>query len=533
MNTTLTFQKSWIPALLCLLVLLPAAAQTVPTGPLAITVEEAVEIALVSNYTLRAGELDVRNASAQVREAWGSVYPHLDVSSSYTRNIRSPNPFAGSEAGGLFGSLGFVDWLAYNERARTDGDDGTSPMPFDEFQRRQREGLEAVGFTPGGDNPFAVPNQFQSSITLSQTIYNNTAFSAIRGARTFQDVQRQGLQRQQQLIADQVRQAYYQALLARRQAGVTGQSVTRTERTLQEVSRMVSTGVAPKSQRLGAEVQLANLETQYVQVRNQAEAAVDHLKLLLGIPADAELRLVSSLEIDDQARLINISSEDMVTLALANRPDLDQARMVVEINRIDRSMARSGYLPTITAFASAGYSGSVPDNRSSFLSDPNDPFAYQAVERTFFSSSYWNPGVNAGLRMSWQIFDGFQTSARIQQRQIAVDQAQVAYDQLEHQVRIEVERALRDLRAAEARLTSQQHNVGLAELNFEYAEARLREGVSSPFEVREASDQLDQSHLYYLQAVHDYARARSALKTAVGAPLPSPSPLRMTQTLPE
>ncbi|MEX0746949.1 MAG: TolC family protein, partial [Rhodothermales bacterium] len=74
--------------------------------PVAIALEEAIQIALVNNHVMRSTRLDVDNANAQVREAWGQVMPQLDVQSSYTRNLKSANPFAGSEAGGLFASFG-------------------------------------------------------------------------------------------------------------------------------------------------------------------------------------------------------------------------------------------------------------------------------------------------------------------------------------------------------------------------------------------------------------------------------------------
>jgi outer membrane protein TolC len=509
-------------------------AQTTPQRTsLVLTVDEAVEIALVSNHVLRAMELDVQNASSQVREAWGSVMPQLDLQTNYTRNLKSPNPFAGSEAGGLFGSLGFLDWLAYNERARTDDNTQTTPISYDEYQRRQNEGLSAVGFQGAGDNPFAVPNQFQGQISLSQTLYNRSAFSAIRGARSFQELAETGLARQRQLIADRVRQAYYQALLASEQAVVAEQSVERTRRTVTEVARMVSTGVSPKSQRLAAEVQLANLETQQVQTENNAALAVDQLKQLLGVPASVHIELTSPLDVIERDAFQRISAENMMDLALANRPDLKQARLAIELNEIDRDMARAGYQPTVRAVASLGYAGNVPDSRTSYLSERDDPFAYRAIDNAFFSSSYWNPNASVGISMSWNLFNGFQTSARVQQRQIAISRARVEYEQLEQTIRLEVERAMRDLRAAEVRLENQQINIERAELSFGYAEARLREGVSTPFEVRDASDQLDQSRIFYLQAVHDYLRATSALETALGSQLPRVMPLRMTQTLSE
>ena len=79
-----------------------------PAGGRAVTltVDDAVALAVERAYAVRLAELDVRNAEAQIRGAWGQLYPRAEGSANYTRSVVSANPFAGSGAGGLFGSLG-------------------------------------------------------------------------------------------------------------------------------------------------------------------------------------------------------------------------------------------------------------------------------------------------------------------------------------------------------------------------------------------------------------------------------------------
>ncbi len=515
----------------------PAAAQLQPAAepaasgePLTLTLAEALQIALINNYTLQGNRLDVDNARAQVREAWGEVMPQIDASASYTRNVKSANPFAGSQAGGIFSTLGFVDWLAYNEQARSDDDPGSVPISFGEFQDRQLAGLEEAGITlDTGDNPFSVPNQFQNSISITQTLFSGSAFAAIAGAERFKELSTRGLERQEQLLIDQVRTAYYQALLAQEQARVVDQSVLRTGATLSEVTRQVAQGVAPKFQRLSAEVELANLETQLMQVQNQAASAVDNLKFTLGIPVSQPVQLRGTLEVDDVSPYLTVSAENAYDLALERRPDVDQAQIAVELREIDKQLTRSQYLPSLSAFANFAYTGSVPDNRSFTVSDADDPFKFTREQNSFFSSSYWQPSINVGFRLTWNLFNGFKTSAQAQQRQIAIERARLDQAQLEQSVRLEVEQALRDLETARQRILSQERNVERAALNYQHASTRLAEGVASQLEERQASEQLDQSRLNYLQAVHDYLVARSAFETAAGIPLQQQTDYRLTR----
>lgn len=493
-----------------------------------LTLDEALQIALVKNYAVRNTRLDVQNAGAQIREAWGQVLPQVDVTSSYTRNLKSANPFAGSEAGGLFSSFGFIDWLSYNETARTDDDPSTDPISFGEFGDRQKEGLEEIGASFGGnDNPFAVPNEFITGLTIEQTLFSGSAFAAIKAASRLRDINQRALDRQEQVLIDNVRQSFYTALLAQEQAIVQRESVLRTAATLDDVSKRVTQGVAPKFERLTAEVELANLETQLVQVQNQASQTLDALKMELGMPIEQPLRLRGALEVADEAVFMNVSVDNAVDQALANRPDLAQARLAVELRKIDKEITGAQYLPAVTAFANLNYMGRVPDDRS-IIKGTDDPFTFTQESNSFFDPDYWNPSIAAGVRLTWNLFNGFQTSAQVQQKQVAVDKARVDYEQALEAVRLEVGSALRNLQAARLRIESQEQNVSRAELNYEYALQRLSEGVATHLEERNASEQLDVSRLNYLQAVHDYLVARSAFQTALGKPLTEPSRLNLT-----
>ena len=317
--------------------------------------------------------------------------------------------------------------------------------------------------------------------------------------------------------------------LARRflQAGNEVVICGRTQATLDEVARRVAQGVAPKFQRLSSEVQLANLQTAYLQADNQAAIATDNLKLLLGVPISQPIRLRGALDVEDTARYVNVAETDAIALAYDHRPDLQQAQIAIELNEINESMTRAQYLPTLTAFANFNYIGNVPDDRSTITSDPGDPFAFGQRTNSFFSDSYWQPSVSGGFRLNWNLFNGFQTTARVQQRQVAVAKAQLDQELLVQSVQLEVDTALRNLRAAHRRILSQRQNVDRAETNYEFAQARLGEGVASALEEREASEQLDQSRLNYLAAVHDYLVAQSAFETALGMPFKAEEALRV------
>jgi len=79
-----------------------APAEAFAADTVSVTLEEALQIAMVNNYIVRRGLLDIDIADQQIQEAWGTVYPQINATGTYTRNLKTPNPFAGSDAGGFF-----------------------------------------------------------------------------------------------------------------------------------------------------------------------------------------------------------------------------------------------------------------------------------------------------------------------------------------------------------------------------------------------------------------------------------------------
>lgn len=504
------------------------AQQTTETSDLqdidqiTLTIDEAVQIALVNNYMLRRGMLDIDRANAQIREAWGSVYPQVNASGGYTRNIRTPNPFAGSDAGGLFETLGALEWLAFNEMARTDGDPNTAPIPLDEFMDRQQQGFRDAGVTPpgmDGDNPFAVDNQFEFGLSVSQAIYNGAAFAAIRGARQFRKISEDQYATEQQSVVQQVKSSFYGALLAKEQVNVLRSSTERLRRTVEDTRRSVEAGVLSKFDRVSSEVELVNLETNLIEAENQADLAVKNLALQLGLPTSAEINLRGSLEMGTEAVSQLYDAETAYEIALQQRPDLAQSEGFLDLLDVERSITRSSYFPTVNAFANAAYIGQVPSNRVTVSPVEGQDFTFQTSQRGFFDDNYWDTAVAVGVRLNWNIFNGFQTRMRMEQNHIDRKQAKIDVEFQKNAIYLEIEQAVRGVETALKRIRSQERNLEQAELNYEFAVTRLREGAGTPLQERQASSLLDQSKLNYIAAVHDYKVALSRYEKAIGNPV--------------
>lgn len=495
-----------------------AYAQTSPQdGPLSITLPEAVEIALARSYALQNAKLDFDDAELQVDVVWAQALPRLDANATYTRNLAVPNPFAGSGAGGFFDGLNAINWLAFNEVARTDNDDTTNPIPLDVYTQRTADGLAMAGAVNGNANLFLVENNVNVGLTATQILYDNAFFAGLRSARNARELSRIAVDLETHNVVRDVAVAFYGILLAEEQVRIQDKSVARSQANVDETKKRVAQGVQPQFAQLSAEVELANLQTQRLQTQNLAKNAMDNLKRLLGIAAMQPLAVRGSL--DEAQTAVNLPPKDQaIQDAFKLRPDMRQADLQVEAFEIQEDITWSQYLPVLSVFANLSYQGTIPDNRDFFFEDPPGSFMYQQGSNGPFSDNFWFPVANVGVQLTWNIFNGFETSSQLERNRIATRKARVGLAQLRTAVHLEVSQTLRDLQTARQQIQAQSQNVARAEENYRHAEIRLREGVSSPIELREASNQLDQSRLAYRQAMHDYLVAKVRYDVAIGDP---------------
>jgi outer membrane protein len=451
----------------------PALAQQVPAG--AMTLPEVVRSALDRSREIQQARYALDEAEGQVSEAWGSIYPVVGLSANYTRNL-SP-------------SVSFLPALIFNPQA---GPDELIPVRF------------------GADN------MWTSSITVDQPVLDAASFLGLGAAGRFRALQGEVLRERTQAVVTRVRIAYYELLLAQEQERLIDNSVIRVRENRDEAKALYRAGLASDYEVLRLEVELANLEPNLrragnaiAQARRQLAVELDledpELFAVAGSLATMNLGDLSANTPDNRAILqfsgIGESGGDsgaaLVAGALGERSDLRQLELTEDLRRTELRLEQAQYFPTVSVFG--GY----------------DIIAQQNGGPVFFGSprAY---GRRVGVRLSLNIFNGFQRESRIDQRRAgfrsAQSQTRLARDQAEAQVRTVADQADEAL----SRARGQEFAVQQAGRGFEIARAQRREGLLSQLELTDAEVALRQSEFNYAQAVYDYLTARARLDEAVG-----------------
>ena len=436
-----------------------------------------VRAALESSRDVRDAEYRLAVAGEQVAEAWSGVYPSVDLSTSFTRNV-SPQ-------------VSFLPAQIFNPDA-ADGE--FIPVQF------------------GADNIWNL------SVNAEQKLFDFRVLVGVGAAARFERLQREALRARTQQAVTRIRTAFYDLLLGREEVRLTGNSLRRVRRSLDETRAMHEAGLAPEYDVLRLEVEFANLEPNLRRAYNRHEAARRALAVELAMDLEAEINVAGSLaEIDLERPEANTPGnrdilafhgiravdqagiERFVRRGASQRSDVRQMQMTRDLRHAELRIEQVEYLPKVFAFGTYGLA------------------AQQNGAPDFFgTSAQRGSSKQVGIRLTVPIFSGLGRDARIGQKRAALRQA-------ETQARLAADRAavaLHDLvdevEEARARATAQRLAVGQARRGYEIASAQYREGLGSRLEWTDAEVALRESEFNYAQAVYDYLVARARLDEAAG-----------------
>jgi outer membrane protein TolC len=440
-----------------------------------VTLQQAVALAIEHNPQLEAARYALEEADEQVSEAWGNVFPTLDLSTTFTRNLTP--------------ALNFLPAVLFDPTA--DPND-LIPVRF------------------GADNLWSL------SLNLEQPIFNAAAFIGVGAAGRFKALQDEAVRGQVQEVVTRVRTAYYQLLLSQEQVRLVENSLARVRATLAETRALNEAGLVSDYDVLRLEVEEANLVPNLRRSRNAVLQARRTLAVELdledgagetlqvaGSLAEMDLASPENNSADNQAILAlagvdrDWTRESLVDEALAGRSDIRQLEAQESLRRTELQLARTEYLPKLSLFGT--YSINSQQNGSpDFFGGP------RAFNRL------------AGVQLTLPIFQGFQRDARIDQRSAVVRQVQAQTAYARSQAASQVRSLFEQVEESQLRAEGQQLAVAQARRGFEIARAEYAEGLGSQLQVTDAEVALRQSEFNYAQAVYDYLAARARLDEAVG-----------------
>jgi outer membrane protein TolC len=429
-------------ALLLPLAALPARGQAPTRSPLDALVAEG----LAANPALRARSLAVSRDDAGVAEARGRFLPSL------TANARA------SQLSGATPNLGALINPAYAALNQLLGQN-TFPTNIN----------------------LTLPQKQEATVRLAQPLFEPRVLEGYRIARAMRDATAADRDATRRQLAADIQAAYLQYARASRAADLYDGTVPLLDEALRVSARLLSNGKVTPDNVLRARAEQSAVVQQRDAAHQLAIAARQQLNYLTGRTLDAPLPLFADSLLGFDARFR--AREDVAaaqTRAQNTREELTQLDRSYDAVQGQRGLARAAFLPSVSLAVDYGFQG----NRLHI--DQNHDFTV------------------ASLVLSWNLFNGGQDKARVQQAALDGAALRARRDDAARSIALQVRVSHDAAVVARTAITTATDRLTSATRTFELVQRRFGEGLASQLELLDARTALTTAQLNRLITTYDF-----------------------------
>ena len=221
-------------------------------------------------------------------------------------------------------------------------------------------------------------------------------------------------------------------------------------------------GQSTKLELLNAEVDVNNDSITLINANQQLNNAKRGLNVILGKTEDVYYN------VETQVDFIEILSFDaLLQKTLENNASLKQNEKNIAISEFNIKINKANYLPSLGLNTSYGWN--MSENPAT----------------SFLAGSSSN-GLNAGLSLSWNLFDGGSTKTRVANAKIAVENQQILLEQQKVTIENTLKNTWQNYQNQLFIIEAQEKNVLTTQNNFDRTKERFKLGQITSIQFRQA-----------------------------------------------
>lgn len=425
---------------------------------------ELIDIALAHNTMTRITWATARSAAAQYGQSQQKLFPQLDANFSYER-VRSPS--FGTNLTGGFSGAGSSLFNSGTLNSQT-----VQPIYYSDWGPQLR--LSYLVFDFGAVR--ATTESYRQALYNADWNHN----SAIQQILKI-------------IMDDYYRYTYQKELLIS-----NAEDVETTRLVLEAASTAFETGVRDVSDVLQAKTQFLNSQTVLSSQQQQVTVATSRLLTDMGLPATTALK---TQELPDHIPETNVLPpvEDLIAVALQNRPDLLATEASLKSSQEKVKAAKRDFLPKLN------YSFDI--GRTYFNGGLNDGYDFDS----FFS-------------LSMPLFSGFYHSNSIKLAKAERKKAEEALKERELEVIQNVADAHSQVRISFDTLQIAKDYLAVAKEQFTVSLSKYKQGTNTILDVTTAQSTLANAKAKYIESVSLWYSSLAELSFATGMISPTSLP---------
>ena len=258
---------------------------------------------------------------------------------------------------------------------------------------------------------------------------------------------------------------YFQIARLAENANNLEEAITISKSRLERAKYQYQYGQSTKLELLNAEVDINNDSIILINSRQQLSNAKRQLNVILGVEKEVNYEVETEVDFN---KMMNF--EDLQQKTLANNSLLKQNEKNIAISEFNIKINKASYLPSLNFSTSYGFNRTENENLV-------NPFGARLIT---------SDGLNAGLNLSWNLFDGGSTKTRVANAKIALENQQIALEQQKVTISNNLKNTWENYKNQLFVLKTQEKNVLTTQNNFDRTQERFKLGQVTSIEFRQA-----------------------------------------------
>ena len=289
--------------------------------------------------------------------------------------------------------------------------------------------------------------------------------------------------------------AYYEVGRLTENETTQKQTLSISKKRLQRANYSFNYGQNTKLNVLNAEVDVNKDSITYINIKRELANAKRDLNVVLGRSVNTPVIVNTTVNYAIDLNLI-----DVLEKAKINNANLLQTKKNIELRQLDVKINKSGWMPNVGLTSSYAWTKSNNDAVNNFSPISNT-----------------RKGLNAGVNLSWNIFDGGRTKTNVTNSKIALETQEIQKLQQEERLERDVNNAWETYQNALFSLQVQEKNVTTNKLNFDRTNEGYKLGQVTSIDFRQAQVNLINAELSVSNAKYTAKNAELQLLQLAGA----------------
>ncbi|MCX7926606.1 MAG: TolC family protein [Candidatus Omnitrophica bacterium] len=329
------------------------------------------------------------------------------------------------------------------------------------------------------------------NVSIKQLLYKGgQVISAIKIGQYYYEAEKAALDNKQLEIIFSVKNAYYNLLLAKHYSNLNRQILENSQRHFETMEKRYAYGEVSDVALQQMKANLAQVKAAYEESLNQVKTAQAAMNVLLSLKEEITVEAVGEFNYEKR----DIALDMALLEALKEHPALKQLDAQVDIANQNVEIAKAQSRPTVLA----GW----------------DYYASNRLSTTGIRNQ--NDYNVLAITVSWPVFDGWLTKAKIEQAIAEVKKANLTQDKTKKALVFDIKQAYFALQTSLNKLSSAEEELKTYEDALISSEQKYRKGIISSLDLEDAKLRVAIARFNKAMADYEYLVARAKFDKATG-----------------